>query len=288
LGGRARQLAAAVKPAHARRLEALRVAFRGRTGVGLLERVGRAHAFDRPLGDAVRSGSKPGNEAAHEADSAPTIDPAGLTVTADGQSMTCGGVPALTRRHAGLAYGDASASPAGGLATRATGGNVGAYLITQGALAAGDCTSGTFHQGALTVDPAGLAVASDDQAVTYSSGVPALTNKHAGLVSGGASASFTGGLAAVANSSSTVGSYPITQGAPAGTGNYSIGTFDGGALALSAAPHLAGTATSHFGGNELAKFTTVGAERVPTPSWATSRPAPSSAPAAAAWAARAP
>ena len=83
-------------------------------------------------------------------------------------------MPALTCRHADLAHGDASAAPAGGLATGATGGsNVGTYPITQGALAAtGDCTSGTFHQGTLTVDPASLTVAAGNQAVTCGGGVP--------------------------------------------------------------------------------------------------------------------
>jgi hypothetical protein len=161
------------------------VAFRGRASIGLLERVGWAHAFDRPLGDAVRPGSKPGNDAVQEADDALAVDPAGLTATVGGQGMTCGG------------------------------------------------------------------------------GVPALTCKHAGPVSGGAGAVFTGGPAASANSGSTVGGYPVIQGALAGTGDYAIGTFDGGTLALSAAPHLAGRATSHFGGNEPAKSTNAGAERVP-------------------------
>jgi hypothetical protein len=103
----------------------------------------------------------------------------------------------------------------------------------------------------------------DNQAMTYSSGVPALTCRHTGLAHGGAGAALTGGPAATATSGSTVGDYPITQGALAATGNYSTGTCNGGTLALSAAPHLAGTATSHFGGNEPAKFTNAGAERVP-------------------------
>ena len=103
----------------------------------------------------------------------------------------------------------------------------------------------------------------DNQAMTYSSGVPALTCRHTGLAHGGAGAALTGGPAATATSGSTVGGYPVTQGALAATGNYTIGTCNGGTLAPSAAPHLAGTATSHFGGNEPAKFTNVGAERVP-------------------------
>jgi hypothetical protein len=108
-----------------------------------------------------------------------------------------------------------------------------------------------------------MTVAADNQAVTCGGGVPAPTCKHAGLAHGGASAAFAGGPAATANGGSAVGGYSITQDTLAGTGDYTVATCNGGTLALSAAPHLAGTATSHFGGNELAKFTDVGAERVP-------------------------
>jgi hypothetical protein len=94
-------------------------------------------------------------------------------------------------------------------------------------------------------------------------GVPALACKRTGPAHGGATAAFTGGPAATANGGSAVGGYPVTQGTLAATGDYTIATFNGGTLAPSAAPHLAGTATSHFGGNEPAKFTNAGAERVP-------------------------
>jgi hypothetical protein len=127
-------------------------------------------------------------------------------------------VPALTCKHAGLAHGDASPSFTGGLATGATGGsNVGTYAVTQGALAAtGRYTVGTFHQGALTVDPASLAVAADNQAMIYGGGVPALTCKHTGPVSGGAGASFSGGLATAVTSGCNVGTYDITLGTLSG------------------------------------------------------------------------
>jgi hypothetical protein len=129
-------------------------------------------------------------------------------------------VPALTCRHAGLAHGDASAAPAGGLATTATGGsNVGTYPITHGALAAtGGYTVGTFHQGTLTVGPAGLTVTADNQAMIYGGGVPALTNKHTGLAHDGAGAAFAGG--------------------PAATGDYTIATSDGGTPAVNQATLL--------------------------------------------------
>jgi hypothetical protein len=103
----------------------------------------------------------------------------------------------------------------------------------------------------------------DYQAMIYGGGVPAPTCKHTGPANGGASGSFTGGPAATANSGSAVGGYPTTQGTLAGTGDYTTATCNGGTLALSAAPHPAGVATGHFGGNELAKSTDVGAERVP-------------------------
>jgi hypothetical protein len=69
-----------------------------------------------------------------------------------------GGVPALTRRHAGLAHGGASASPAGDLATAATGGSgVGTYAVTPGTpAAAGSYTSGASNGGTLAVHPATL------------------------------------------------------------------------------------------------------------------------------------
>jgi hypothetical protein len=75
-------------------------------------------------------------------------------------------------------------------------------------------------------------VAAGNQAMTYSSGVPALACKRTGPAHGGVTAAFTGGPAATANGGSAVDSYPITQGTPAGTGNYTIATFHGGTPAV--------------------------------------------------------
>jgi hypothetical protein len=152
-----------------------------------------------------------------------------------------GGVPALTRRQTGLAH-DAGAAVARPPASEATGaGGVGTYAVTPGAPAAGGYTAGTFHQGALTVNPAGLTATADNQAVTGGGGVPALTCKHTGLAHGGASAAFTGGPAATANGGSTVGGYPITRATLTATGIYTVGAFNGGTLAVNPAP-LPGTA----------------------------------------------
>ena len=52
-----------------------------------------------------------------------------------------------------------------------------------------------------------------------------MTYTYTGLVNGNSSATFSGGLATTATSSSSVSSYPITQGTLAATGNYTIGTF---------------------------------------------------------------
>ena len=174
----------------------------------------------------------------HETDAALTVTPAALTVTADGQTMTYGGsVPALTYHYTGLVNGDTGASFSGGLTTTATGGSgVGSYPIALGSLAAaGNYTIGTFHGGALAVTPAALTVTADGQTMTYGGSVPALTYHYTGLVNGDTGASFSGGLTTTATGGSGVGSYPIALGSLAAAGNYTIGTFHGGALAVTPA-----------------------------------------------------
>ena len=62
--------------------------------------------------------------------------------------------------------------------------------------------------------------------------VPTLTYKYTGLVEGGQSPTFTGLLATSATSSSAVGTYAITQGTLAATGDYTIVTFDPATLTV--------------------------------------------------------
>jgi hypothetical protein len=89
--------------------------------------------------------------------------------------------------------------------------------------------------------------------------VPTLTYHYSGLVNGDTSASFTGGLATTATVS--VGSYAITQGNLAATGNYTIGTFNPGTLTVTVAPlsdaaaNFSATAGAPFSGT-VATFTT--------------------------------
>ncbi len=193
-----------------------------------------------------------------------TINPAALTVTADSTSMTYGGsVPALTFTYTGLVNGDSSASLTGSLTTTGTSSsNVGTYPITEGSLAAtGNYTIGTFNQGSLTVNPAALTVTADSTSMTYGGSVPGLTFTYIGLVNGDSSASFTGSLTTNATSSSSVGTYITTEGSLAATGNYTIGTFNQGALTVNPAA-LTVTADSKsmiYGGSVLGlTFTYIG------------------------------
>jgi hypothetical protein len=140
----------------------------------------------------------------------------------------------LTFTYTGLVNGDGSASFTGGLTTTATSSSsVGTYPITEGSLAAtANYTIGTFNQGTLTINPAVLTVTASNKSMTYGGSVPALTYTYTGLVNGDSSASFTGALTTTASSSSDVGSYAITKGSLAATGNYTIGTFNQGTLAV--------------------------------------------------------
>jgi fibronectin-binding autotransporter adhesin len=97
----------------------------------------------------------------------------------------------------------------------------------------------------VVIAPASLSVTADGQGMTYGGSVPALTYQYTGLVNGDTSASFTGGLATAATGGSYVGSYDITQGDLAATGNYTIGTFTKGTLKVNPADlYVTATANS--------------------------------------------
>ena len=168
-----------------------------------------------------------------------TVTPAPLTIMPTaGQSMVYGGtVPALTYTYSGLVNGDTSATFSGGLVTAATSSSgVGSYAITQGTLTAtGNYTIGTFNAGTLTVNAAQLIVTAANESMTYGGTVPALTYTYTGLVNGDTSATFSGSLVTTATSSSGVGGYAITEGTLTATGNYTIGTFNAGAVTVNAA-----------------------------------------------------
>ncbi len=88
----------------------------------------------------------------------------------------------------------------------------------------------------LTVNPAVLSVTAASESMTYGRAVPVLAYTYTGLVNGDKSATFTGGLATPAKSSSNAGIYAVTKGTLAATGNYTIGTFHAGRLTVNPAP----------------------------------------------------
>jgi len=167
-----------------------------------------------------------------------TIDTADLYVTAAANSKTYGQTASDTGTLSGLVNGDAITASFASTGD-AAGANAGSYAITATlADPNNQLANYTVHESdaTLTVNPAALTVTADNQGMTYGGSVPPLTYHYTGLVNGDTSASFTGALATTATGSNGVGSYPITQGSLAATGNYTIGTFNGGTLSVAPAP----------------------------------------------------
>ncbi len=162
-----------------------------------------------------------------------------ITLTADDLSRTYGDAnPALTYAvgGSGLVNGDALA---GGLATGANAvSNVGAYVITQGTLAANSNYAVSYVPGLLSVTPQVLTITADDAGKLQGAGL-VLTGSEfraSGLAQGDAVTAVTltsAGAPAIAG----VGLYPILATAPVGIrpGNYSI-TLRQGTLAIDYAP----------------------------------------------------
>jgi filamentous hemagglutinin family protein len=154
-----------------------------------------------------------------------------ITVSANNASRAYGDVnPTLTYTlgGAGLVAGD---TLSGALATSAAGtSGVGAYGITQGSLAASGNYDLTFTGGSLMVTPRAITASANNQSRAYGDANPVLayTIGGAGLVNGD---TLSGILATSATGSSGVGSYGITQGSLAASGNYDL-TFTGGMLAV--------------------------------------------------------
>ena len=115
---------------------------------------------------------------------------------------------------------------------------VGTYNIVPSAATGNRLSNYTigYVNGTLTVNAALLTITpKTGQSMVYGGAVPVLIYTYTGLVNGDTSATFSGGLATTATSSSSVGGYPITVGTLAATGNYTIGTFNPGTLTVNAA-----------------------------------------------------
>ena len=151
-----------------------------------------------------------------------TVTQRAITVTADAKSRAYGDAnPALTYQvsGSGLANGD---TLSGALATSATiSSNVGAYGITQGTLAASSNYALNYAAANLTVGQRAITVTADAKSRAYGDANPALTYQvgGSGLVNGD---TLSGALATSATTSSNVGTYGITQGTLAASGNYAL------------------------------------------------------------------
>jgi RHS repeat-associated protein len=178
-----------------------------------------------------------------------TITPAPLTIAADSQTKVYGApLPALTATYAGFVNGDTAASLAASptLGTTATASSHvagGPYAITAADAADPDYTI-TYVGGTLTVTPAPLTIAADDQTKVYGAPVPALTASYAGLVNGDAPASLTTPptLSTPATAASPVSQYPITAGGAAGA-DYAI-RYVNGSLTVTRASTAVGLGSS--------------------------------------------
>ena len=110
----------------------------------------------------------------------------------------------------------------GALATSATtSSNVGTYGITQGTLAASGNYALNYASANLTVSQRAITVTADAKSRAYGDANPALTYQvgGSGLVNGD---SLSGALATSATTASNVGTYGITQGTLAASGNYAL------------------------------------------------------------------
>jgi hypothetical protein len=167
------------------------------------------------------------------------VDKAALTITANSTSKTYGQTLAFAGAEftaSGLVNGDTVSSvtltSAGAAANASVVGSPYA-IVANAAVGSGlDNYTISYVNGSLSVSPAALTVTADNQSTTYGGSLPTLTYHYTGLVNPDTSASLTGGLATTATPSSGVGSYPITQGSLAATGNYTIGAFQGGTLTV--------------------------------------------------------
>ncbi len=164
-----------------------------------------------------------------------TVTPAGLTITANNQTLVYGAVlPALTASYAGFVNGDTWASLTTQptlSSTASTGSHVSGnpYAINASGAADSDYDI-SYVPGSLTVTPAGLMITANNQSKVYGAALPALTASYAGFVNGDTSASLTTQptLTTTATATSHVAGnpYPITASGAADS-DYTISYLTG-------------------------------------------------------------
>jgi hypothetical protein len=161
-----------------------------------------------------------------------TITPATLTVAADAQSMTYGGVlPALTYTSSGFVNNETAALFSGALSTTATayngttagsGSSVGTYPIAQGSLSAGNNYTISYTGANLTVNKAQLTATGNSPSMTYgANSLPALSVSYSGYLNGDTSAA---GLSGSPTVSTTATPYSGTAGSASLVGTYAVAT----------------------------------------------------------------
>ncbi|WP_172448518.1 MBG domain-containing protein [Caulobacter mirabilis] len=159
------------------------------------------------------------------------ITPRAITVTADALSRIYGNAnPLLTYAVGGLGLVNGD-TLSGALATGATtASGVGTYAVTQGDLAASGNYDLTFVGSNLTVTPRAITITADALSRIYGNANPLLTYAVGGLglVNGD---TLSGALATGATTASGVGTYAVTQGDLAASGNYDL-TFVGSSLTV--------------------------------------------------------
>jgi hypothetical protein len=155
-------------------------------------------------------------------------------VTADSKAKTYGAAdPTFTATYAGFVNSENAAVLGGSLAfTRASGENVGNYLITPNSLTS-DNYAITFNTGTLSISQAALTVTADAKTKTYGAADPAFTATYAGFVNSENAAVLGGTLAFTRAPGENVGTYLITPNGLT-SDNYAI-TFNTGTLSISKA-----------------------------------------------------
>jgi predicted outer membrane repeat protein len=170
-----------------------------------------------------------------------TVTPAALTITANDQTKVYGAaLPTLTASYSGFVNGDtpASLTTRPTLSTTATADSHvagGPYAIIAGGAVDPDYSI-AYVPGHLTVTPASLTIAANDQTKVYGAALPALTYTITGFVGGDSSSVLSGApaIATTATAGSGVGSYAITVAA---------GTLSDSDYTFPAADLIAGTLT---------------------------------------------
>ncbi len=148
-----------------------------------------------------------------------TIDPALLSIVANGASKTYGQAdPSLTYSASGLVGSDAIS----GSLSRDAGENAGSYAIGQGSLDAGSNYTINFTGASLTIDPALLSIVANGASKTYGQADPSLTYSASGLANGDTAESVLSGSLS-RDAGENVGSYEIRQGTLVSNGNYVVG-----------------------------------------------------------------